>query len=76
MKRLLLPKLASLALPTAFYANVVPKVAEFYMRATDFQSCFMAMTKSKTQESNLTGSEHKLFDKDPLIPLQFAVDVK
>ena len=36
MKRLLLPLLAALALPTAVSANVDPKVAEFCLKAADF----------------------------------------
>ena len=44
MKRLLLPLLAAIALPTAVNANVDPKVAEMCMKATDFQGCVNAMT--------------------------------
>ncbi len=44
MKRLLLPLLAALALPTAVNANVDPKVAEICMKAVDFQGCVNAMT--------------------------------
>ena len=44
MKRLLLPLLAALALPTAVNANVDPKVAEMCMKAVDFQGCVNAMT--------------------------------
>ncbi len=44
MKRLLLPLLAALALPTAVNANVDPKVAEFCLKATDFAGCVKAMT--------------------------------
>ena len=36
MKRLLLPLLAALALPTVVNANVDPKVAEICMQAVDF----------------------------------------
>ena len=39
MKRLLLPLLAALALPTAVNANVAPKVAEMCMKAVDFKGC-------------------------------------
>ena len=44
MKRLLIPLLAALALPTAVNANVDPKVAEMCMKAVDFQGCVNAMT--------------------------------
>ena len=47
MKRLLLPLLAALALPTAVNANVDPKVAEMCMKAVDFQGCVAAMTGKK-----------------------------
>ena len=39
MKRLLLPLLAAIALPTAVHANVDPKVAEFCLKAADFAGC-------------------------------------
>ena len=45
MKRLLLPLLAALALPTAVNANVDPKVAEICMKAVDFQGCVNAMSE-------------------------------
>ena len=44
MKRLLLPLLAAIALPTAVNADVDPKVAEICMKAVDFQGCVNAMT--------------------------------
>ena len=44
MKRLLLPLLAALALPTAVNANVDPKVAEMCMKAVDFQGCVKAFS--------------------------------
>ena len=53
MKRLLLPPLAALALPTAVNANVDPKVAEICMNAVDFQGCVNAMTGN----SSTTNSE-------------------
>ena len=43
MKRLLLPLLAALALPTAVNANVDPEIAEICMKAVDFQGCVKAM---------------------------------
>ena len=52
MKRLLLPLLAALALPTAVNANVDLEVAEICMKAVDFQGCVNAMTgKSSTTNS-------------------------
>ena len=44
MKRLLIPLLAALALPTAVNANVDPKVAEMCMKAVDFQGCVKAFS--------------------------------
>ena len=44
MKRLLLPLLAAIALPTAVNANVDPKVAEFCLKAADFAGCVKTMT--------------------------------
>ena len=49
MKRLILPLLAALALPTATYANIDPKIAEICMKAVDFQGCVKAMG-GKTSE--------------------------
>ena len=49
MKRLLLPLIAALALPTATYANIDPKIAEICMKAVDFQGCVKAMG-GKTSE--------------------------
>ena len=48
MKRLLLPLLAALALPTAVNANVDPKVAEFCLKAADFAGCVKTMTSKST----------------------------
>ena len=50
MKRLLIPLLAAIALPTAVNANVDPKVAEMCMKAVDFQGCVSAMTGKKPNE--------------------------
>jgi len=44
MKRLLLPLLAALALPTAVNANIDPKITEICLKAVDFQGCVKAMT--------------------------------
>ena len=51
MKRLLLPLLAALTLPTAVNANVDPKVAEICMKAVDFQGCVNAMTGKSTNNN-------------------------
>ena len=48
MKRLLLPLLAALALPTAVNANVDPEIAEFCLKAADFAGCVKAMTTKST----------------------------
>ena len=50
MKKLLIPLLAALALPTGVNANVDPKVAEMCMKAVDFQGCVAAMTGKKPNE--------------------------
>ena len=44
MKRLLLPLLAAIALPTAVNANIDPKVAEICMKAPDFKGCIEGMS--------------------------------
>ncbi len=48
MKHLLLPLIAALALPTAGYAEVDPKVAEFCLKAADFAGCVKTMTTKST----------------------------
>ena len=53
MKRLLLPLLAALALPTAVSANVDPKVAEICMKAADFKGCVEMMTGANKNPSEL-----------------------
>ena len=68
MNLLLLSLLTSLTLPIAVNANVDPKVAEFCMKAADFQGCVNAMTKPKTPESNLSSSEQKLLDEIIKLP--------
>ena len=49
MKRLLLPLLTALALPTAVNANVDPQVNEMCMKATDYKGC----VELNTKKSNL-----------------------
>ena len=43
MKRLLLPLLAALALPTAINAEIDPKILKICMKAADFQGCVKAL---------------------------------
>ena len=51
MKRLLLPLLAALALPTAVNANVDPEVHNLCLRAVDYQGCVNAHSgKSNAME--------------------------
>ena len=49
MKRLLLPLLAALALPTAVNANVDPQVNEMCLKAADYKGC----VELNTKKSNL-----------------------
>ena len=44
MRKIFIPLLAALALPTAVNANIDPKVAEMCMKAVDFQGWVKAMT--------------------------------
>ena len=44
MRKIFIPLLAALALPTGVNANIDPKVAEMCMKAVDFQGCVKAMT--------------------------------
>ena len=60
MKRLLLPLLAALALPTAVNANVDPKVAEMCMKAADFKGCVETMSGRKDKKQN---EKQALLDK-------------
>ena len=53
MKRLLLPLLASLALPTAVNANVEPEVHKLCIPATDYLGCVKAMTTKSTDIPSL-----------------------
>ena len=49
MKRLLLPLLAAIALPSAVEANVDPKIAEMCMKAVDFKGCVEIMSGGKVK---------------------------
>ena len=60
MKRLIIPLLSFIALPTAIQANIDPKVAEMCMKASDFQGCVKSMSVINEKKS-LNKSE---FDDD------------
>ncbi len=47
MKRLLLPLLAAIALPTAVNAEIDKETAKFCLKAKDFAGCIETMTKDK-----------------------------
>ena len=53
MKRLLLPLLAAIALPTAVSANVDPEVHKLCIPATDYLGCVKAMTTKSTDIPSL-----------------------
>ena len=55
MKRLIIPFLSFIALPSAIQANIDPKVAEICMKASDFQGCLKSMagfTKKKLENNS------------------------
>ena len=54
MKKVILPFLAFIALPTTIQANVDPKVAEMCMKATDFQGCVKSISGQSERELNIT----------------------
>ena len=51
MKRLIIPLLSFIALPTAIQANIDPKVAEMCMKAADFQGCVKSMSVINEKKS-------------------------
>tara|TARA_B100000941_G_scaffold176356_1_gene126249 strand:- start:276 stop:1295 length:1020 start_codon:yes stop_codon:yes gene_type:complete len=51
MKRLIIPLLSFIALPTAIQANIDPKVAEMCMKASDFQGCVKSMSVINEKKS-------------------------
>ena len=51
MKKIIIPFLSFIALPSAIQANIDPKVAEICMKATDFQGCVKSMSVQKKQDS-------------------------
>ena len=59
MKRLLLPLLAALALPTAVNANVDPEVHKLCLPAADYLGCVKAMTTKSTDIPNIRIIEGK-----------------
>tara|TARA_B100000886_G_scaffold324914_1_gene270002 strand:- start:156 stop:1181 length:1026 start_codon:yes stop_codon:yes gene_type:complete len=50
MKRLIIPLLSFIALPSAIQANIDPKVAEMCMKAFDFQGCVKNMSGLKEKK--------------------------
>tara|TARA_Y100001978_G_scaffold85174_1_gene76348 strand:+ start:21 stop:179 length:159 start_codon:yes stop_codon:yes gene_type:complete len=52
MKRLLLPLLAAIALPTAVNANIDQEVAEICMKAIDFKGCVEIMSSDSKKKQN------------------------
>jgi len=59
MKRLLLPLLAALALPTAVHANVDPDIHKFCLPAADYLGCVKAMTTKSTDIPSMRVIEGK-----------------
>ncbi len=51
MKRLIIPLLSFIALPSAIQANIDPKVAEMCIKASDFQGCIKSMSVIKKEKS-------------------------
>tara|TARA_R100000773_G_C4130777_1_gene61759 strand:+ start:214 stop:498 length:285 start_codon:yes stop_codon:yes gene_type:complete len=49
MKRLLLPLLAALALPTAVNANVDPEVHKLCLPAADYSGCLESLTTERLE---------------------------
>ena len=67
MKRLLLPLLAALTLPTAVNAEKIDKeIAEFCLKATDFAGCVKTMSK-ETNIKKIVPNEKKSGDEESLI---------
>ena len=64
MKRLLLPLLAALALPTAVNANVDPKIAEFCMKAADFSGCVETMSGKNNSNNSLVSDKKQALLKE------------
>ena len=58
MKRLIIPFLSLLALPSAIQANIDPKVAEMCMKATDFEGCVKSMSDQTNKKSSPVSSKY------------------
>ena len=66
MKRLIIPLLSLIALPSAIQANIDPKVAEICMKASDFQGCIQSMSVIKKEKSPKKEEDKK--DIDTFVP--------
>ncbi len=53
MKRLIIPLLSLITLPSSILANVDPKIAEICLKATDFQGCVKTMSGSTNNKNSL-----------------------
>ena len=53
MKKLIIPFLSIITLPTSIQANIDPKITEICMKATDFQGCVKSMSVKKTNNLNI-----------------------
>ena len=59
MKRLIIPFLSFIALPSAIQANIDPKVAEICMKASDFQGCVKSMSGFKEEKLEINSEYAK-----------------
>ena len=61
MKRLIIPFLSFIALPSAIQANIDPKVTETCLKAEDFQGCVKSLSGQKEKKlSNKSDYENAL----------------
>ena len=77
MKKLSIPLLALIALPTAIQANIDPKVAEICMKATDFQGCVESMSGQKNNNISIkSGYDEALiaFEKGDSLKAMKSID--
>ena len=58
MKRIIIPFLSFIALPSAIQANIDPKVAEMCMKATDFEGCVKSMSGQTNKNSSPVSSKY------------------
>tara|TARA_A100000172_G_scaffold80931_2_gene71958 strand:+ start:859 stop:1539 length:681 start_codon:yes stop_codon:yes gene_type:complete len=63
MKRLLIPLLAAIALPTAVNARVDPEVHKLCLPAADYKGCVEMMSEEKT-ENKTTENKTKVIEND------------